>query len=597
MTLFWIAASLALIGKLRLELCFREDDMRDGPKGLANGLTNYGDNDFSLYLRRSFASAMGYTREIMDQPVVGICSSPSNYNACHRAMPELVEAVKRGVLAAGGLPMDFPTISLGETFLNPTSLMYRNLMSMDVEEMIRAQPMDAVVVIGGCDKTLPAQLMGAANADVPVISLITGPMMTSPLDGERLGACTDCRRFWAKFRAGEVDAPGIKRIEGRLATTAGTCAVMGTASTMACITETLGMALPGTAAIPAVHADRLRAAEYSGRRAFELAIAPAAERLLPRQIMTPKSVENALRVLLAVGGSTNAIIHLTAIAGRLGIKIDLNRLNVLSVETPVLIDLKPTGAFYMEDLFAAGGLGTILRELKPLLHLDCPTVTGQTLGERLADEHPYVDRRVVRPMDDPISAEGGLVALFGNLAPRGAILKRSAADPSLFEGEGRAVVFTSLDDLAARIDDPDLDVQANDYLVLQNAGPSAPAAMPEAGYLPIPRKLAEAGVKDMVRISDARMSGTAYGTIVLHVSPDAAAGGPLGLVRNGDRIRLSVANRQIDVLVSDDELTRRQAAMGPSVKPRPPRGYQKLYYDQVLQADEGCDFDFLKAAD
>jgi dihydroxy-acid dehydratase len=313
--------------------------------------------------------------------------------------------------------------------------------------------------------------------------------------------------------------------------------------------------------------------------------------------MTPKSVENALRVLLAVGGSTNAIIHLTAIAGRLGIKIDLNRLNVLSDETPVLIDLKPTGAFYMEDLFAAGGLGTILRELKPLLHLDCPTVTGQTLGERLADEHPYVDRRVVRPMDDPISAEGGLVALFGNLAPRGAILKRSAADPSLFEGEGRAVVFTSLDDLAARIDDPDLDVQANDYLVLQNAGPSAPAAMPEAGYLPIPRKLAEAGVKDMVRISDARMSGTAYGTIVLHVSPDAAAGGPLGLVRNGDRIRLSVANRQIDVLVSDDELTRRQAAMGPSVKPRPPRGYQKLYYDQVLQADEGCDFDFLKAAD
>jgi dihydroxy-acid dehydratase len=372
---------------------------------------------------------------------------------------------------------------------------------------------------------------------------------------------------------------------------------MGTASTMACITETLGMALPGTAAIPAVHADRLRAAEYSGRRAFELAVAPAADQLLPRQIMTPKSVENALRVLLAVGGSTNAIVHLTAIAGRLGIKIDLDRLNVLSDETPVLIDLKPTGEFYMEDLFAAGGLGTILRELKPLLHLDCQTVTGQTLGERLADEHPYVDRRVVRPMDDPIYAQGGLVALFGNLAPRGAILKRSAADPSLFEGEGRAVVFSSLDDLARRIDDPDLDVQANDYLVLQNAGPSAPAAMPEAGYLPIPRKLAEAGVKDMVRISDARMSGTAYGTIVLHVSPDAAAGGPLGLVRDGDRIRLSVAERRIELLVDAAELERRQAAMGPSIKPSPSRGYQKLYYDQILQADEGCDFDFLKAAD
>ena len=573
-----------------------KDKADGGPKGLANGLTNYGDNDFSLYLRRSFAGAMGYTREIMDRPVVGICSSPSNYNACHRHMPELVEAVKRGVLAAGGLPMDFPTISLGETFLNPTSLMYRNLMSMDVEEMIRAQPMDAAVVIGGCDKTLPAQLMGAANAEVPVIALITGPMMTSPFDGERLGACTDCRRFWAKYRAGEIGDATINRVEGRLATTAGTCAVMGTASTMACITETLGMALPGTAAIPAVHADRLRAAEYSGRRAFELALAGRGGGALPRQVMTYKAVENALRVLLAVGGSTNAIVHLTAIAGRLGIDIDLGRLNRLSDETPVLIDLKPTGEFYMEDLFAAGGLGAILRELKPLLHLDCPTVAGETLGERLDREAgAYVDRRVVRPFDDPITPQGGLVALFGNLAPRGAILKRSAADPSLFEGEGRAVVFSSLDDLAARIDDPDLDVGPRDYLVLQNAGPSAPAAMPEAGYLPIPRKLAAAGVKDMVRISDARMSGTAYGTIVLHVAPDAASGGALGLVRDGDRIRLSVAERRLELLVDDAELEQRRAAAGPSIIPAPPRGYQKLYYDTILQADEGCDFSFLKA--
>ena len=379
-----------------------KDKADGGPKGLANGLTNYGDNDFSLYLRRSFAGAMGYTREIMDRPVVGICSSPSNYNACHRHMPELVEAVKRGVLAAGGLPMDFPTISLGETFLNPTSLMYRNLMSMDVEEMIRAQPMDAAVVIGGCDKTLPAQLMGAANAEVPVIALISGPMMTSPFDGERLGACTDCRRFWAKYRAGEIDDATINRVEGRLATTAGTCAVMGTASTMACITETLGMALPGTAAIPAVHADRLRAAEYSGRRAFELALAGRGGGSLPRQVVTDKAVENALRVLLAVGGSTNAIVHLTAIAGRLGIDIDLNRLNRLSDETPVLIDLKPTGEFYMEDLFAAGGLGAILRELKPLLHLDCPTVAGETLGERLDREAgAYVDRRWCGPSTIP----------------------------------------------------------------------------------------------------------------------------------------------------------------------------------------------------
>ncbi|MDF1794297.1 MAG: dihydroxy-acid dehydratase, partial [Thalassobaculaceae bacterium] len=326
------------------------------PKGLGRGLTNYGDNEFSLYLRRSMASSMGYSRDMLQKPVVGICSSGSGYNNCHRLMPELVEATKRGVLAAGGLPIDFPTISLGETFLNPTSLMYRNLMSMDVEEMIRAQPMDAVVVIGGCDKTLPAQIMGAANAEVPVIYLAVGPMLTSPYDGERLGACTDCRRFWGKYRAGEVSDEGIKRIEGSLATTAGTCAVMGTASTMACIAEALGMTLPGTASIPAVHADRLRAAEASGARAMELALAKGDDKLLPRHIITRKSVENALRVLLAIGGSTNAIVHLTAIAGRLGIPVPLDRLNVMSDETPVLVDLKPTGAHYMEDLFAAGGL-------------------------------------------------------------------------------------------------------------------------------------------------------------------------------------------------------------------------------------------------
>jgi dihydroxy-acid dehydratase len=563
-------------------------------RGLARGLTNYGDMDFSLYLRRANAASMGYGGAILSKPVVGIADTGSGFNNCHRHVPELIEAVKRGVLSSGGLPIVFPTISLGETFLSPTSMMYRNLMSMDTEEMIRAQPMDAAVLIGGCDKTIPAQLMGAANADIPVISLITGPQLTGHSEGERLGACTDCRRFWGKFRAGEIDEAGINKIESRLVTTAGTCAVMGTASTMACITETLGMALPGTAAIPAVHADRLRASEASGAQAVALALAPEGERLTPAKIMTPASVENALRALLSIGGSTNAIVHLTAVAGRLGIPIPLDHLNKISDETPVLIDLKPTGEHYMEDLFKAGGMGVVLRELKPLLNLECMTVTGQTLGERLEGEPAYVDRAVVRSMDDPIQPMGGLVSLFGSLAPGGAILKRSAADPSLFESEGRAIVFSSLEDLAARVDDPDLDIHANDIMVLQNAGPKSPAAMPEAGYLPIPKKLARAGLKDMVRISDARMSGTAYGTIILHVTPEAAVGGPLALVRTGDRIKVSVENRSLDLLVDDAELDRRRAELPASIVPSHARGYQKLYYDTVLQADGGCDFDFLR---
>lgn len=562
--------------------------------GLAKGLTNYGDMDFSLYLRRANAASMGYGKEPLSKPVIGIADTASGFNNCHRHVPEMIEAVKRGVLMTGGLPIVFPTISLGETFLNPTSMMYRNLMSMDSEEMIQAQPMDAAVMIGGCDKTLPAQLMGAANANIPIISLITGPQLTGHSEGERLGACTDCRRFWGKFRAGEIDQAGIDKIESRLVTTAGTCAVMGTASTMACITEALGMALPGTAAIPATHADRLRASEASGAQAVVLASSDKDNSLIPNRIITPKSVENALRVLLAIGGSTNAIIHLTAVAGRLGIPIPLAQLNILSDETPVLIDLKPTGEHYMEDLFKAGGLGVVLRELKHLLNLDCMTVTGQTLGERLEVEPKYVDRTVVRSLDDPIQPMGGLVSLFGSLAPKGAILKRSAADPKLFETEGRAVVFSSLEDLSLRIDDPALDVEENDILILQNAGPKSDAAMPEAGYLPIPKKLARAGVKDMVRISDARMSGTAYGTIVLHVTPEAAVGGPLALVKNGDRIKISVKNRSLDLLISEEEMQNRLKKLHIKSPPKYHRGYKKLYYDTVLQADGGCDFDFLR---
>ena len=569
----------------------RMKDAMTEAKGLGRGLTHYGDPDFARYLRRSFAKSMGYSDDLLSRSIVGIANSASGFNNCHRHFPELIEAVRRGVLAAGGLPLEFPTISLGEVFLSPTSLMFRNLMAMDVEEMIRAQPMDAVVLVGGCDKTVPAQLMGAASADIPAIQLVAGPMMTGRHRGERLGACTDCRRFWSRYRAGKIDEAEIDAVEETLATTAGTCAVMGTASTMACIAEALGMMLPGTAAIPAVHAARLRAAEATGRRAVELAAAG----IRPSRIITRASLGNALRVLLAIGGSTNAVIHLTAIAGRLGLPLPLAWLNELSEATPVLVDLKPSGSHYMEDFFAAGGVGAVLRELEPLLDLDCQTAAGETLGERLAHEEPYVDRRVIRSFDDPIEPRGGLVALFGSLAPGGALLKRSAADSRLFEQEGRAVVFSSLEDLAARIDDPALEVGAGDFLVLQNAGPRSGSGMPEAGYLPIPAKLARQGVADMVRLSDARMSGTAFGTVILHLTPEAAVGGPLGLVRSGDRIRLSVSGRRLDLLVDEAELDRRRAAAGTPIFARPQRGYAKLYAEHVLQADQGCDFDFLRA--
>ena len=566
---------------------------RKQPAGLSQGLTHYGDAGFARYLRRSFAKSMGYSAEALDRPVVGIAYPPSGYSNCHRHFPELLEAVKRGVTAAGGLPLEFPTIALPEVFLAPTSLKYRNLMSMDTEEMIRAQPMDSVILMGGCDKTVPAQLMGAAACDVPAIQLVGGPMMTGTYRGERLGACTDCRRFWAMYRAGTISDEEINEIEDNLATTAGTCPVMGTASTMACIAEALGMALPESAGAPAVHADRLRIAEATGLAAYRL----IESGITPAQVITERSVENALRVLLAIGGSTNAVIHLTAIAGRLGVSVKLERLNELSDDTPVIVNLKPTGEHYMQDFFAAGGVGAVLNELKGKLHLDCITVTGESLGERITRSGAKpVDRRVIAPHDNPIEAVGGLISLFGTLAPRGAVLKRSAADTRLFEKEGTAVVFSSLDDLAQRIDDPDLPVSADSFLILQNAGPTSEAAMPEAGYLPIPRKLAAQGVKDMVRISDARMSGTAYGTIVLHVAPDAASGGPLSLVRDGDRIRLSVRDRCLDLLVDEAILSQRRKESADEMSaPQPQRGYARLYQTSILQADEGCDFDFLTA--
>jgi dihydroxy-acid dehydratase len=431
--------------------------------------------------------------------------------------------------------------------------------------------------------------MGIASANIPSIQLVTGPMLAMPFEGEQLGACTDCRRFWGKYRAGEISDARINDIEGKLATTAGTCAVMGTASTMACITEVLGMSLPGGAAIPAVHADRLRLAEACGERAMEMAVSGSP---LPQQIITSKAIENALTVLLAISGSTNAVVHLAAIAGRCGIDLPLGTINRISDETPVLVNLKPTGDHYMQDLFAAGGLTAVLHELKHQLHLDCLTVTGETLGHWLSEPPKWVDRNVIRKFNEPYQQEGGLIALFGTLAPTGAIIKRGAADSRLFERTGRAVVFESLEDLSSRIDSEELDVTEDDFLVLKNAGPKSASCMPEAGYLPIPKKLAARGVKDMVRISDARMSGTAFGTVVLHVSPDASSGGSLAFVRTGDQIRLSVKEKKLDLLVSEEELALRQRNWkAPDI---PSRGYARLYYETVTQAPLGCDFNFLR---
>ena len=561
----------------------------NSPKtGMRKGLTAYGDEGFSLFLRKAFVKAMGYTDEALDRPIVGITNTFSGFNACHRNVPELIEAVKRGVMLAGGLPVEFPVITLHESFAHPTSMYLRNLMSVDTEEMMRGQPVDSVVLIGGCDKTVPALLMGAASANVPSIMLVTGPMITGDHKGERLGACTDCRRFWGKFRAGEVSEQEIGEINNKLAPSAGTCMVMGTASTMALCSEAMGMMLPGGACVPAVMADRLRQAEASGARAVGM----AKEKLTPEKIMTVEAFENALRVLLAVGGSTNAIVHLAAMAGRLGIRLDLDAFDKLGRETPVLVDLKPTGQGYMEDLYRAGGLTTILREIRHQLNLDALTVTGKTLGVNIDEAGPDWDQQVVRPFKDPVFAGGSIAVLRGNLAPEGAIIKQAAMDPKLTCHEGRAVVFESLPDLAARVDDPALDVNADDILVLKNAGPIGAPGMPEAGYLPIPKKLAAKGVKDMIRISDARMSGTAFGAIVLHVTPESAVGGTLALVRNGDRIRLDVPARRLELLVNDEELAARRAQWQPPQRAED-RGYRKLFMTQVTQADRGCDFEFL----
>jgi dihydroxy-acid dehydratase len=494
-------------------------------------------------------------------------------------------------MLAGAMPMVFPTISIAESFAFPTSMYLRNLMAMDTEEMIRAQPMDSVVVIGGCDKTLPAQIMAAVSADLPTVVIPVGPMVVGHHKGEVLGACTDCRRLWAKFRAGEIDDVEIEAVNGRLAPSVGTCMVMGTASTMACITEALGLSLPMSATIPAPHAERFRSAEASGKVAAAMAKAKGPR---PSELLTPASFRNAQVVLQAIGGSTNGLVHLTAIANRTEHRIDLEAFDQLGREVPVLIDLKPSGAHYMEHFHHAGGVPKLMKQLGNLIDLDAKTVSG-TLRDAVAGAEDVPGQDAIRPRENPIKPEGAMAVLHGNLAPRGAVIKHSAASPKLLQHTGRAVVFDSVEDMTLRVDDPALDVNADDVLVLRNAGPKGAPGMPEAGYLPIPMKLGRAGIKDMVRISDARMSGTAFGTIVLHITPESAVGGPLALVQNGDMIRLDVARRSIDLLVDDAELAKRRAALPPAITPEwARRGYAHLFNETILQADEGCDFDFMR---
>lgn len=555
--------------------------------GINRNLASYGDADFSKYMRRAFLASMGLDHTDLSRPIVGIADTTSDYVTCHRSMPEIVAAVKRGVLEQGGLPFAFPTISLHEILISPTTMLFRNLMAMETEEMIRAQPMDAVVLIGGCDKTVPAQLMAAASANIPAISVVTGPMMTGRWRGNRLGACTDCRGYWAKYRAGEITEEEIREIESALCATGGTCMVMGTASTMACVTEAMGMMLPGTATAPSVTGERLKNAVASGRQAVKLALSG----LTPRQVLTEKAFENAMTVLLAVGGSTNAVIHLTAIAGRVGIRLTLDQLQRISEKVPLLVDCKPAGANYMEDFHHAGGMPVLLKTLAPLLHHDTVGVTGKSLGELIESFSPPADwQNVIRTLDQPLGSVGTLTALSGSLAPGGAIIKTAAATPALCRHKGPAVVFESPEDVANRIDDPSLAITKDHVMVMKNAGPVG-AGMPEAGAIPIPKYLARQGVKDMVRVSDARMSGTAYGTIVLHCSPESAVGGPLGLVRNGDLIELNVKERRIDLLVEPEELVKRKKTF---IWPQTAdRGWKKLYAQTVQQACDGADLDFL----
>jgi L-arabonate dehydrase len=567
--------------------------MRNVPGSGANGGRRSSEwfdrRDLDGFLHRSWLKSTGVTDEAFrGRPVIGICNSWSELVNCNVHLRGLAEAVKRGVLQAGGFALEFPVMSLGESLMKPTTMLYRNLMAMDVEESIRSYPLDGVVLLTGCDKTNPASILGAASANIPSIVVTGGPMLNGRWRGRELGSCSDCWHYNEERRAGRITEEELTEIENALSRSNGHCMTMGTASTMACVTEALGLTLPGGAAIPAVDSRRAQLAEAAGRQIVELV-----ERdLRPADILTPDAFENAIRVLHAISGSTNAILHLLAYAGRVGVELPLRRFDELSHSTPWLVNLKPAGAYLMEDFFYAGGLPAVMAELGELLHLDAITCSGRTVGENIAGA-AIGSTDVIRPADDPLDAGGSLVVLGGNLCPDGAVMKISAADPALLAHEGRALVFEDIHDLASRVDDPDLDCDASTVMVLRNAGPVGAPGMPEWGHLPIPAKLLRAGVSDLVRISDARMSGTSYGAVVLHVAPESAVGGPLALVRDGDPIRLDVAARTLDVLVDEAELVARRAAWTPPER-KDDRGFRMLHCEHVLQANHGCDFDFLR---
>jgi dihydroxy-acid dehydratase len=552
----------------------------------------FGKHDRWGVAHRAWLRAEGFSERVFaGKPVIGICNSWSELNNCNAHLRQVAEAVKRGVWEAGGFPLEFCTISLGEMLMKPTTMLYRNLMAMDVEECIRAYPLDGVVLLCGCDKTTPAQLMGAASVDVPALMVPGGPMLRGMWHGMELGSGTDLRRFWEEVRAGRLSEEEFCEMESCVSRSAGHCTVMGTASTMASLAEALGMTLPGAADIPAPDSRRLSIAEQSGRRIVEM----VAEGLRPSQILTAAAFENAIRLLMALGGSTNAIIHLVAIAGRVGLDLPLSRFEEISRTTPVLANVKPSGKYLMEDFSYAGGVPAVLKEIASQLHLDAATATGKTLGENISRAACF-NREVIKPFSQPLYPEGGLVVLGGNLAPCGAVIKQSASAPHLLRHKGKAVVFEDNRDLLARIDDPDLQVEEDSILVLKNAGPKGAPGMPEWGHLPIPAKLLKAGVKDMVRLSDARISGTSFGTIVVHISPEAAEGSALAIVKNGDEIELDVREKRLELLLPEAEIKARLAQWTPPA-PHYSRGYGKMYLAHILQAHQGCDFDFLLGRD
>ncbi|CAD72115.1 MAG TPA: dihydroxy-acid dehydratase [Rhodopirellula baltica] len=548
----------------------------------------FGRDDLRSFGHRSRLKGMGFDDiDYRDRPVVAILNTWSELNTCHSHFRDRADEVRRGILQSGGFPVEVPVMSLGEMMMKPTTMLYRNLLAMEVEEVLRCHPIDAAVLMGGCDKTVPAMLMGAISADIPSLFLPAGAMLRARWKDQTLGSGSDAWKYWDQRLAGNLCDRDWNQVENCIAASAGTCMTMGTASTMACVAEAMGWTLPSAATIPAVMADHSRLAVATGRRAVEMAW----EQLKPSEFFNSRSIDNGLTTSLAIGGSTNAIVHLIAIAGRLGETLTLDRFDELSRQTPVLGDLRPGGRFLMQDFFEAGGLPALLQRLRDLLNLDCKTVAGSTLGEQIAEAEVH-DNEVIRTRENPVSPAGGVCLLRGNLAPSGCVIKSIAASKKLLHHRGKAVVFNNYPEMKERINDPDLEVDENSVLILRSAGPLGAPGFPEWGMLPIPKKLLQSGVTDMVRMSDARMSGTSYGTCVLHIAPESAAGGPLSLVETGDEIEINVPERSIHWHIDDDELARRKANQ-PGAAPEPTRGYMKLYAKHVTQADQGCDFDFL----